>query len=1001
MDLSNHSGRVDFTSSNMDSRFPDQHFPHFYLDGPPENMPRHSLGGWGSYDRVFEIRVGQCDAGQSAQREFVSQHTVKGEEWVPVKPAVTPLIPPCKDAKVLFGPPPDPMDFPEHMQYYYQHYCMDAFSTMGNLLCDNFTFKKKNTKCKKSILWAKKFLKTLNYKRCHVRNYWQKVRQLHYLVSDVVSDIPPSLLAEHLHEELTSQREQLQFCSDLTGGAVGYMPLYEAQGSAESCLIYPSGDALEKLNFHRVVPEFNDDKPPNFLMDSSPFAFELKGTIKQLSLGNMEDQGNVGVRSDYFCGSWVLGGKIRPRLQEVIQSNDRYSCITVSPHVPDELVVATEYGAAYLWTVKKGLQKFREEDSNLYFNAKSPWRWCEFTCHPRVMVYADRTGAEITDARNRDCYQTLFRIGKTAACVRGERVLLAKYLSESHAHHHLITSQWSAYIMDERVPCVPVLKWDHMMESEPVFACSLPALSQSKNCKVLLGSQRSQDIMLLQYTGGRMRACQARGPIQKLFSPRESLSHLNLLLPHKRHLAEERLNVPAAGLTAVQNKDYLSVFQLTETGDLFFQTLKLHTDETTTNNNLPEPASSSVSVEHTKEPGLSENLQSNTDNDNQGYSESEIRQRALSQLEVIDNVENGHSPASDTNEDISKEPNGTCSKRQPIQRKDHDLQVAWNKWLKPIFTKVAGKKRHLHHHQIKTRGLIKLKMTKTDKLNKDRPQSLRRDLQEVMKKKQLLLHGATHLPLLNVTPVPYPVDPNEWPDDLSQRLTASWDGEWKSWWEEKLGLNREKKMEALRRKRRREKKARAWSRTSLSGSFTSSVSYQDDLSGYSSAPSQGFDSDGESLGNSQAMEVIDGTLETEMHRKSPVIMRQFLKDQTLEQEPVESASRSPWRRSGPEQDSSSKQPTLGSSSSLDVGLCPASATLTQRPKSQSKLHNEDYLNSLFGSQEPTQEHAEQEGGFSFSQVPTASQLSLSSRRISQVRGSAQAPQPKKKSRMGF
>lgn len=45
------------------------------------------------------------------------------------------------------------------------------------------------------------------------------------------------------------------------------------------------------------------------------------------------------------------------------------------------------------------LQKFREEDSNLYFSAKSPWRWREFSCHPRVMVYAERTGAELTDMR--------------------------------------------------------------------------------------------------------------------------------------------------------------------------------------------------------------------------------------------------------------------------------------------------------------------------------------------------------------------------------------------------------------------------------------------------------------------------------------------------------------------------------------------------------------------------------------------------------------------------
>lgn len=47
------------------------------------------------------------------------------------------------------------------------------------------------------------------------------------------------------------------------------------------------------------------------------------------------------------------------------------------------------------------MQKVREEDSNLYFNAKSSWRWCEFSAHPRVMLYADRTGVELSDIRVR------------------------------------------------------------------------------------------------------------------------------------------------------------------------------------------------------------------------------------------------------------------------------------------------------------------------------------------------------------------------------------------------------------------------------------------------------------------------------------------------------------------------------------------------------------------------------------------------------------------------
>lgn len=36
----------------------------------------------------------QCDAEKSlAHPEFQSQHTVSGEKWVPVRPAVTPLMP--------------------------------------------------------------------------------------------------------------------------------------------------------------------------------------------------------------------------------------------------------------------------------------------------------------------------------------------------------------------------------------------------------------------------------------------------------------------------------------------------------------------------------------------------------------------------------------------------------------------------------------------------------------------------------------------------------------------------------------------------------------------------------------------------------------------------------------------------------------------------------------------------------------------------------------------
>lgn len=1068
----------------MDNIFPSQLYPHLYLDGPPEEEAKHNYGGWGSYERVRTVVAGPCDSEQAwARPEFESQHAVGGEQWLPVKPAVTPLMPPYEDAKVPSVDLPDPMDFPDHMQYFYQHYFMDAFSTMGHLLQDDFSFQRKQPKDALSMRWSRDFINGLKYKRCEYAHFSKKIRCMHHLLRDIVSDVPPSLLSSLLYEELTTQRERLHFSAETTGGTLGFVPLHEDQSSTDSCLIYPRGVGMDKVFFHRVVQQFNDDKPPSFVMQPKPILFYLNATIRQISSGKMEDEGHVAVRSDYFCGLWVLGKKTKPRLVEVIETKDPFSCVTGSPHIPSEFVVVNERGAAYLWTVRRGLQKFREESSNLYFNAKSSWRWCEFSSHPRVLVYADRTGAELTDIRGHANTHTLFRIGKTPGCVSGERVIIAKYLSKSHAHHHLINTQFSTYIMDERVPSVPMLKWNHMMESPPIFAYDLPGRTPSQTSKLLLGSQRTQEIMLLQYTGGREHACQTQGPIQRLFNPKECLSHLSLQLPHKKHIAQKRLNVPVTGFAAAHNKDYISVFQLSETGDVFFQTLKLHADQTTTSKDVPEQA---VSVEHTVETGETENFQILANGDSQSFqsdsetegnqlsetgsaflqtlelqrvrtttnkdipkqavsvelivkngervnfkshansdvhssqsdSETEGRQAALVHLEVIDNVDVDLLNGSDTNKDISKGPlrssignNPTCSTRPPNPSKDPDLQAAWNEWFKPIFKKGSAKKRHSHFRRIRTDDLNGLKGKKPYKRVEDHLTRLRRDLQEVMKKKESLSHGVTYLPHLNVTPVPDSIDPDDWDDDLSQRLAASWEGNWKCWWEEKLGLNQAKKIAALRRKRQKMKQARARHRISLSGSFTSSVQNQASDFCWSSAGSQFLDSNDETLEKSQSTDMEEWMSRSEMRKKSPIMLRRFLHDQSTVEEsgqsPIRSPLQSPLRR--PDQDLLTSPSKSQSSSRVKrpISSTPSVAVRMDsgpRPSSLTSKRRKD-LNSLPASQTSTQNSAPDDG-FSLSQVhlssPTqSSMLSLSSQRLPQIRSSSKASQPKKKSRMGF
>ncbi|KAK9532925.1 hypothetical protein VZT92_010285 [Zoarces viviparus] len=916
----------------MDYQFPQQLFPSFYNCGPPDLVLKHGAGNWGCYEQVLP----QGGSGPLSSWTFTSRHQARGETWRHTEPVPVPLMSP-KNCFLWPSKPPNPLDFTKHMQNFFLDHCKDAFGCMGEILSENFEQVHREARLtrmrygKESVYNVRSDLDMMKFKMCP-RSYSSKSLDMYSaLLSDVVPSVPPQLLGSLLHEELTEQRDRALFSEGATGGALAFVPFSRSGGDPQrGCLLYPGNQGLDCLNFHRV--ELQHRSGSSSCVDagsSDPFSFQLKGPVRQISCVSLFNDCCVAVRSDRLCGVWRFAETDKPRLLQVVNTREVATCINVSPHVLGEILVASESGAANLWNVGRGMQKVREEDGNLYFNAKSSWRWCEFSAHPRVMVYADRTGMELTDIRESPVSShTLFRISNTPECRRGERLILSRYLGDVHTFQHLVTTQYSAYIMDERFPCMPMLKWDHMMQSPPMFchavcdsASSGSAVGGARTTKVVLGSQNSQEITLLQYSGGRAEATSSRGPPRALLRPRDSLKHLPVQIPHRLDLATSRLSSPAAGLTCIQKrggtesggKECICILQLTEAGDIFYQTLepelpdasrppaaedeppplkeatgsggqtaqrlrpldpRLVVSDTSSDEGVLGPTQGPAVPRFVAETPEREQRAPDVHSDSSSE-DSEPRGRGRlpnylgQQVIVNDDPEldrvsgldagekDGEVGRAGVEETVGSSSSGRAERPTPVELSEGAL-VTWKRWLQKLVQKSRKKTlrpRCPQHLTVKTEDLLLPGGEARDPADEERAQSLRRDLRACMSERSLLVHGTVSAPFQapGTVAVPDVVDTEAWRDEISHRLTISWQGEgaWRAWWEERLGLNKEEKANALRRKRRAAKEAKRATGRSLdwSGSFTSSVDYQSrlsdfsDSSGWSSAVSQGVWSD--------------------------------------------------------------------------------------------------------------------------------------------------------------
>lgn len=353
---------------------------------------------------------------------------------------------------------------------------------------------------------------------------------------------------------------------DYTGGCLSHLDT-----SFGSILCHPSGVDLSVLSLSNLGTQIDQCVPART-------GIELGSRILQVDTETVCNRYFSAVRTETgTCYTYRIRDSSEGilKLKEVakIPSHQTPTSIFISPYIERECVTATADGQAHFWD---GSQEVLNISTEPRFACPDTWISAHFGSHPREVVVTDRTGSTIWDLRSKPRSEDLFVL--PSRLLRNEDRIMMCQRHPSRSFYHILATEETLMMVDERFPINPALLWRHSFIHPPQYMCVVNSiLSEEEDDVILLASQEQPEIHCFQIGASdpqippRSTCAPWRIPGPEDMYNLYKQKDLDMIVNQK--FVEDRLGAPLVGIAAGRSKDRggLYAIQMTSYGDMFYQ----------------------------------------------------------------------------------------------------------------------------------------------------------------------------------------------------------------------------------------------------------------------------------------------------------------------------------------------------------------------------------------------------------------------------------------------